>query len=166
MRSHLLLGVLFFVAGCATDPDLDSASGALHWDDADTLEITSETLGVARPTPGGPDCSRGATRYDFADARLVVVSCGVEHVHVGTAQDTADLRAALRGLRVVQLACDGYDGTNVSAGVHRGVGGAGVAYPVGATSCTNGGDPARPIPVISLASWEPVQRVIQRITLR
>ncbi len=166
MRTHLTLGLLIFVAGCATDPVLGTSTGALQWDDADTLSVIAQTQGVPGPASMGPDSTRDATRYDFADGRLVRSNCGVERVHLGTAQDTADLRAALHGLQIVEIPCEGNDGTDVVATVLRGAEDPGPAYPVGGQSCTQGGDPTRPVPMISAASWGPVQAVIQRIATR
>lgn len=161
MRNTILVGLLLAVSGCATEADINASADALRWGDAQQITIDSVMLGV--PATAGPDCSRTSTRYDFTDGRLVDSNCRGETVHVGLPEDTAALRVALRGVRLVEQPCEGQDGTDVSVRAQRTSDDAGSAYPLGSLSCTFGGDPTRPVPMVSSESWGPVAQVLARI---
>jgi len=157
MRTLIVASLLLCVAGCGTDPE---ALPADRWQDVEEVSLTSFTHGLA---PGSGRCDTARSRYNLREHVLVESECAMETRTLARPQDSADLRAALAGIEVVQQPCDGFDGVDASVAFRHANTELQTGYAIGYSSCSRGGTAADLRPTITSSSWGPVQTVLNRI---
>ena len=160
MRNLLLLTSVWLVAaGCGTESPGVSAN-AITWTDVDEVSIESFTNGVR---PGSGACTTSSIRYDFHEHVLVDAQCATDTRTQASAEDSAALLAALRGIAIVDLPCSGYDGVDTSVIIRHGSADARDSFPLGSQTCTNGGSSTMGVATVTAESWAPVNAILFRI---
>ena len=158
MRTFLLTSVLLVAAGCGAESPTTSAN-AITWTDVDEMSIESFTNGVR---PGSGVCTTTTIRYDFHEHVLVDAQCAADTRTPARPEDSAALLAALRGIAIVELPCNGYDGVDTSVNFRHGSADARDSFPLGSKTCTNGSTTTG-IATVTDESWAPVQAILFRI---
>ena len=159
MRTLLLTSILLVAAGCGAESPSTSAN-ALTWSDVDEMSVESSVNGVP---PGPGVCTTSWTRYDFRDHVLVDGQCATDTRTPARPEDSAALLAALRGVAIVELPCNGYDGGDTSVNFRHGSADARDSFPLGSRTCTNAGSSTAGTATVTTESWQPVQAILNRI---